>query len=233
MTGVFISPGVTVSLPIGGLAFWMDESGEFQASASLHVHYDVCPIWLRLASRHLADAEDRKVERIAAWQTDDQDARARTLEQEFESSMQAVMAAAIALDALYQTLCDKIKLPDYLMEVWKKNGTSRHRRIAEVARRAFSLTQEGSAILRQDVKEIFRFRDMAVHPAGKTAAPVLHPELQVGVEWRLDAFRADNARLIVQQTNKRILELVTSGRPSTPELALYADSLRTILSRQS
>jgi hypothetical protein len=51
------------------------------------------------------------LERIAAWQSDDADARAATLEREFESSMQAMMAAAIALDSFYLALRDKTSIP--------------------------------------------------------------------------------------------------------------------------
>lgn len=97
MSGVFITRGMRVAVPAGGLTFSIGDDGQLKGSSlTIHVHYDVCPTWLELAFRHLADAEDRGLARIAAWQSDDQDARAATLEREFESSMQAMMAAAIA-----------------------------------------------------------------------------------------------------------------------------------------
>jgi hypothetical protein len=228
MTGVFFSRGMTVSIPVGGLSFTTD--GEIGPNVTIHVHYDVCPTWLYLARRHLADAEERKATRIIAWQSEDQDARASSLEKEFESSMQAIMSAAIAIDSFYATLRDKVAIPQQTILAWRKNGTARFKQAAEVLRQAFSLNPRGSVILRQNLKEIFRFRDMAVHPAGNTAAPVLHPELQVGVEWRFDAFRADNARAIVMQAQNTIVELVATGRPSTPEIAKYAEALGKLIS---
>ena len=63
-------------------------------------------------------------------------------------------------------------------------------------RRAFSLIPRDCVNLRKDLKEILSL-GLAVHPLGNVAAPVLHPELQVGVEWRFELFRADNAEAIV------------------------------------
>lgn len=98
MTGVFIARGMTVVVPAGGFTLSIGDEGKLSGSLTLHVHHDVCPTWLELASRHLSDAEERKRARVSAWNSDDQDARAATLEAEFEFSMQAIMAAAIAVD---------------------------------------------------------------------------------------------------------------------------------------
>lgn len=148
------------------------------SSLVLHVHYDVCPTWLDLATRHLADAEERKLARVAAWQSDDQDARAATLEREFESSMQAIMAAAIAVDPFYAALRGKISIPEETIQAWREQRTARHKQIAEVLRRAFALPPRGTVVPRNNLNEIFRHRDLAVHPSGNVAATVFHPELQ-------------------------------------------------------
>jgi hypothetical protein len=84
-------------------------------------------------------------------------------------------------------------------------------------------------VLRANLKEIFKCRDLAVHPLGTATAPVLHPELQTGVEWRFDAFRAENARPIVQTAHSMIQELVTKGKPANVEIARYAEGLRNQL----
>jgi hypothetical protein len=187
------------------------------------------PTWLELAARHLADAEQRRLARIAAWQSDDADARAATLEREFESSMQAMMAAAIALDSFYLALRDKTSIPKETIQTWREKRTARYKQVAEVLRRAFALRPRGSVVLRGNLNEIFKFRDLAVHPSGAATAPVLHPELQTGVEWRFAAFRAENARPLVQAARSIIDELVTKGRPTTPEIARYAEGLRNQL----
>ena len=84
-------------------------------------------------------------------------------------------------------------------------------------------------MLRGNLNELFKFRDLAVHPSGAATAPVLHPELQTGVEWRFAAFRAENARPLVQAARSIIDELVTKGKPTTPEIASYAEGLRNQL----
>ena len=97
MSGVFVKRGMTFAIPAGGFSLSIGDDGKPSGNLTIHVHYDVCPTWLELASRHLSDAEERKRTRIAAWNADDQDARAASMEAEFKSSMQAIMAAAIAI----------------------------------------------------------------------------------------------------------------------------------------
>jgi len=77
----------------------IDENRKPGSSLSHHVHFDACPIWLQLAIRHLSDAQVAQVSRVAAWKGADEDSKAAALEWEFESSLQAIMASALALDA--------------------------------------------------------------------------------------------------------------------------------------
>jgi hypothetical protein len=224
MSGVFLKRGMTVAKP--ELRLSLGEDGEPKASLAFQIHYDVCPIWLELAAHHLVDAEERKLSRIAAWQSDDEDAKSATLEREFESSMQALMASAIAIESFYSALIRKINIDQETVQRWRDKRTARYKQVAEVIRRAFSVKPKGTAILRENLKMIFEFRDQAVHPSGDTAAPVMHPELQIGVEWRFAKFRADNARPLVREARVIIQELVTKGRPATPEIARYAEALR-------
>jgi hypothetical protein len=49
----------------------------------------------------LEDSKVKQLERIEAWKGTNQKAKAAALEGEFETSMQAIMAAAIAIDAFY------------------------------------------------------------------------------------------------------------------------------------
>src|SRR5688572_29989813 len=107
MAGVFITRGMTLTIPAGGLRISFGAEAA-EPTVTLHVHFDVCPTWCELAMRHLEAAKAAAEARKIAWQTADtpaaNDARAITLEKEFEASMQAVMAAAIAVDALYAVL---------------------------------------------------------------------------------------------------------------------------------
>ena len=140
--------------------------------------------------------------------------------------MQAITAAAIALDALYATLQPHVKLPPGLIKRWRTRRTARYSQVAEILRRAFLLEPTGGTALRQNLKEIYRFRDLAVHPSGKIEAPILHPELNVGVEWRFVYFRASNAELAVNKATEMIRELTSVTRFHNDEVQRYATELR-------
>jgi len=190
-----------------------------------YVHFDVCPTWLELAIRHLSDAQVAQVARIEAWKSADENTKAGALQWEFEASMQAIVAAAIAIDALYAAVRPKVKLPPLLVEKWREKHTPLYIQTSEVLRRALSLTPRAARALRQNLGEISRFRNLAIDPSGTTDAPVLHPELRVGVEWRFAYFRCDNALLIVKVTLRLILELLASGKPQDAEVQAYVNAL--------
>jgi hypothetical protein len=56
---------------------------------------------------------------------------------------------------------------------------------------------------------------------------ILHPELGVGVEWRLAYFRYQNALLIVNATLRLIAELAALRTPKDADLQKYIDALRS------
>ncbi len=226
MAGVFISRGMTVGIPPGGLVLGADSSGKPTASLTIHVHFDVCPTWMELALQHLASAKVREAERVAAWTGTDEVSKASTLEREFEASMQAIMAAAIAVDAFYAVLRKKVDVSDDLVATWRRNRTARPVQIAEVLRMAFGLSGVAFDGLRANLLEIYRLRDLAVHPSGDIEAPILHPDLNVGVEWRFAYFRHINADLVVRTALRMLSEAVTLGRPKNDEVQRYAGVVR-------
>src|SRR5919106_477049 len=189
MTGIYITRGMTVGIPQGGLRISIGDDGKVNSSLTLHVRFDVCPTWVELSLRHLATAIEARAGRQAVWAGTDEEAKAAALEREFEASMQAVMAAAIALDAFYAMLRPHVGLPPALVERWRTERTARFSQVTEVIRRAFRLQPKGTGALRANLREIYRVRDLAVHPSGRIEAPIYHPELNVGVEWRFAYFR--------------------------------------------
>ena len=152
--------------------------------------------------------------------------KAATLEREFESSMQAIMSAAIAIDAFYAIIQTHVVLPPSLLEKWRTKRTSRYSQVTEVIRRAFHLKHNGTATLRQNLKEIYRFRDLAVHPSGKIEGAVWHPELNVGVEWRFAYFSANNAELVVNAATWILWDLAYYGNPTDSNVSEYMSNLR-------
>lgn len=230
MAGVFVTRGMTWGTP--GVVISLDEAGKsVGGSMAIQVHFDVGPTWLQIALHHLEDAKVKQLERVEAWKGTDQKAKAAALEGEFETSMQAIMVAAIAIDAFYAVVQTKTKLPAHLITSWrakKTKKTARYAQICEVLRLAFSLRPQATRVLRQNLRAIYKLRDKAIHPTGKLEAPVLHPELQVRVEWRFSDFRFENAYLVVRETLNMLCELVTSGKPQNGE---YAEAVRPKLEK--
>jgi hypothetical protein len=157
MAGVFITRGMTITIPAGGLR--ISFGAEAAEPVTLHVHFDVCPTWCELAMRHLEAAKAAAEVRKIAWQTAEDtpaanDAKAIALEKEFEASMQAVMAAAIAVDALYAVLQEHIEIPEELLKKWRDRRTARYSQVAEVIRRGFNLKRNGVRLLLENLKKI-------------------------------------------------------------------------------
>lgn len=226
MAGVFISKGMTIVIPVGDLKIATDSHGKVTGHLTPHVRFDVGPTWVQLALRHLEDAKAKRDLRTAAWAGVDEDQKGNSLEREFEASMQAIMAAAIAIDAFYALIQTHVDLPPSIVDNWRAKRTASYSQVAEVLKRAFHLKPKGVASLRQNLKEIYRLRDLAVHPSGKIEAPILHPELGGGVEWRFAYFRAYNAELIVNAASRILWELAYEGKPKHPEIQKYIDGLR-------
>ncbi|MBZ5524318.1 MAG: hypothetical protein LAP21_18940 [Acidobacteriia bacterium] len=226
MAGIFISRGMTIAVPPGGLTIGIGANGNPTGNLILHVRFDVCPTWTELALRHLDDAKARRTAREIAWAGTNEEEKAASLEREFEASMQAVMAAAIALDAFYSLIQPHVQLPPSLVTQWRTKRTARYSQITEVLRRAFNLKPKRTAVLRQYLKEIYRLRDLAVHPSGKIQAPILHPEINVGVEWRFAYFRAHNAELIVNTATWILWNLAHAGKPKDSKIQEYMIALR-------
>jgi hypothetical protein len=221
--------GMTVAVPPGGLKLKVGPNGRVSADLVIHVRFDVCPTWTELALWHLNDAKAKRDKRVAAWTSGTAEEKAGALEREFEASMQAVMAAAIAVDAFHAMVKPHVNLPASLVKRWRDRRTARYSQVTEVLRRAFRLRTEGAAALRQNLKEIYRLRDLAVHPSGRIEAPVLHPELGVGVEWRFAYFRAENAEQLVNAATWILWDLSNGGNPKDPEVQRYIEGLRSRL----
>lgn len=226
MAGVLITRGITPAIPAGGLTVSIDADGRQTLSCTLHVNFDVVPTWISLALHHLKIAEEARSNRNQAQAENINIDLGATLEREFEASMQAIMASAIAIDSFYAVLKNHTKLPAELTAKWREKRTARHAQVAEVIKRAFVLKPKGVRLLKQNIKELYKIRDQAVHPTSKFAAPVLHPELNVGVEWRFIYFCATNAALAVNAMTWKFWDLAHSGKPENPRVIEYMGNLR-------
>jgi hypothetical protein len=120
------------------------------------------------------------------------------LEREFKASLQATFAAATFFEALYAVTLERDPQKTQPTIIKSKKKPSRYAKVSEQLRRSFGLKNEGTKNLRSALKEIYRFRDQAVHPSAQYSKPVMHPILRLGVERRFVMFSFQNAKVIVR-----------------------------------
>jgi hypothetical protein len=76
-----------------------------------------------------------------------------------------------------------------MAEKWRKGRTARYTQVSETVRRTFTLKPKGASALRANLKEIYRYRDLAVHPSGRIEAPMHHNDRSChgsGHEYSID-----------------------------------------------
>lgn len=194
--GVYVSRGV--SLRIKNLRIECDTDGSELPPITPQVLLSMCPFWFEIAVNQLDAAESAHSMLIDAKSSGENERVGLALEAEFKASMQAIVAAATAMDALYASVREYVSLPADLISTWTANRTARYKQVAEVLRRGFVTKPRGVENLRRFLKELYRFRDLAVHPPGTYSAPILHPDVGAGTEWRFVAFTASNAHQLVR-----------------------------------
>jgi len=226
--GVFITKGARVAIPAGGLRIGFS-GGKLDASVTLHVGLNMPPIWAELAVDHLTRAQTAREAVLVAWGGTDDAVLGAALIDEFTASMQAIVAAGIAIDACFAAVRGYAALPDALVQTWQRNRTARYKQVAEVLRRAFPLKPRHAVGVRAAIREIYRFRDWAVHPPAEARAPAHHPDLHMDTEWRFVAFSLPNDRELVRASLSLLWQ--AANRTDVPSASLRDDcrGLRSLL----
>ena len=229
MTRIFISRGITPIIKSGDLKITLNENGTDDMNVTLSLKFDVCPIWLKISVDHLIQAKEWNTKCVEVFKGNDNVLKSESIENEFEHSMQAIIAMAIAYDAFYASLKDKEIIFKNITDIWKKNRTARHKQVSETIRKGFKIKPNGAKILSQSVKEIYRFRDMAIHPLSNIEQAVMREDLGIGVEWRFACFTYLNSKLIVNEGLKRMKELVSSNAYTNEKLKIYCTSMLALI----
>ena len=99
------------------------DDGNLSAEFNWHVQFDVCPTWLRIAIDHANRATYLGERRAEAWAGTDDKLKAQTLMDEFQSSLQAAVAAATALEATYSALLPLVDIPQSTLDHWSTAAT--------------------------------------------------------------------------------------------------------------
>ena len=217
--GILISKGTTLSIP--GFVLSIGPDGVKSGPVVPHLSIDMCPRWLALAIDHLDQCGTAASDAVQASASNDDNALADALERESAAGMQAIMSAAIALDAFYAQLKERVVISKDLLSAWRKNKTARPTQIAETSRLAFDVKAKSIDHLRLVLEEIFRFRDTAVHPPAEAKQAILRPDINRGVEWRFVAFRYENALPLTRGSLSVITQLTGRPKEGLPALTKY------------
>jgi hypothetical protein len=229
MPGVFVSDGMSLRIPAGGLNIAIGGGGRQRISTvRFEVMLDVWPFWLDVALDHAGNAVRARGKLEALAKTSGTDTLERRhadpLARECKAGMVATSAAAFALDNFYavvQRFC-----PGYaeLKKEFERAGTARHLQISETLRRTFQVRAKEVRRLKGTIQEIFKYRDWAVHPPAEFREPVRHDLFDVGVEWRFVAFRASTAVAVTRNSTSLIDQCVHSPRTDNAALVEWAKS---------
>jgi hypothetical protein len=190
--GILVARWQTLRIPAGALVLRLGSGGLQLDPVVPELALEMWPHWLEIALRHASAARESHGKLLAA-----RDSQSPTtgqhLDEELQSSIQTITATAFAVDAFYGSWVEQINLSPLTKAAWTQNKTPRHARILEAIRIGSVLRNDQVQSLKRVLSSVFRFRDWAVHPPADFRQPVLHPDLQVGVDQRFLAFSSPNA----------------------------------------
>ena len=195
--GIHISRGVRLRIPAGGLVIHTGSgSSPSMKIKAVELQLDTCVHWLEIALEHLANA--KLAHEALCTAPPNSPELGNILDREFKASVQATFAAATFFEALYAATVERNPPKKPLASCNPKKRPTRYAIVTEQLRCSFGLKKQGTANLRSVLKEVYRFRDQAVHPSAMFSEPVLHSELNVGVERRFVMFSSSNAQQLVR-----------------------------------
>ncbi|MGD1281339.1 hypothetical protein ACKUUI_05950 [Mycobacterium seoulense] len=166
---------VILSLRTDMWRFWLREAVDTAAVAAA-VADEIPPLYEQF---ELGEATDEELDELSI--------------RELIASMRAITACAFAIDAFYAGVKARSpKHPD--QEAWSRNKTPRPTQVTETIIYHLKIADSGVRNkMRTWVPEIYRLRDLAVHPDSEFQEAVYHPDLNVGVDQKFMIFRRDNA----------------------------------------
>lgn len=215
---VFVTKGMSVSIPAGGLQIGVDATGAPFSSVRIQVGLALYPVWAEIALDHLLKSQKARGSLTAAILAKESDDRkASYLESEFLHGMQSMTASATAIDSFYASVKKFASFPKVELEAMRTNRTSRPDRIKETFRRVFRLSTVNTSEIDKILTTIYRFRDWSVHPPADQRDPIFHSELNAGVEWRFVAFSSSNAKEALRGTLLLLSRMCAKGEDSQDE----------------
>lgn len=137
-------------------------------TVSIQIKHSLWMTWAGIAIDHEREAWRVRVEPGSSLQP------GQRIDDELKSALQAITAAALAIDALYGAVKDLIAVPPVTRTAWECNRTSRHSRILETLKGGLDVGELGS-IWAKELDWLFEVRGGAVHYQETFGDVVSHP----------------------------------------------------------
>jgi hypothetical protein len=104
--------------------------------------------------------------------------------------------------------------------MWHEKGTAQHKQVADTFRVHLRINKPATVKeIKHRVSQVFRFRDLAVHPGSKFREAVHRSDLNVGLDWLFTVFRRENAVNVMVLTVAMLDSLVSHMDRGSKELA--------------
>ena len=71
----------------------------------------------------------------------------------------------------------------------------------------YTLDAYATGQFKQNISEILKYRDMAVHPSLELKQACSRPDIPVGVDWKFSAYKYSNAARCFKSTMEMLLHL--------------------------
>ena len=165
---IFVTRGARLKMSEVTIDF--DNPGPVQAT--FHIAYDMYPHWADIAQEHARECRKRAVVVSELWTNGSRPEEVEAVEAEVRAGMQAIVAAATAIDGLYGT----VVAVSGKVSAGKKRQT-RAKVVAETIKQRFDISPANFIAIRALLIDLYSLRDEAVHPPGAARLPVVNSRL--------------------------------------------------------
>lgn len=195
MLGVFVSNGSDIQFAAGSITINFSSSEIDPVVPNLRI--DTWNHWIVVAREAQLRAEDALQKVLAAHNANDNEALGAALEAEFRSGMTAISAAAFAIDAFYVSVKARYGAHPQNVE-WQIGRLARYKQVSETLRWAWNVRPHPAKQVREAIRQLYKFRDSAVHSPAEFRPAMLRKDINRGVEWRFIHFRATNSAKAIE-----------------------------------
>ncbi len=189
MPGIFMTRGSRFTIP----SFTIDLDNLESMSITPLIGFDIYPLWLQSAISQARACEVAAKTMDEKWDQVSGTDQSALVEDELVAAMGAIVASAAAIDAFYGSIRDRCKIAEGSRIARRNRSRGRERIIAATFQQRFALKNDQTKNIQATLRDVLRFRHLALHSHGRSEPPVVHPRLDVGMSQHHVIFRAENA----------------------------------------